>query len=174
MVSDNYYGYPTALPVIDTEPGWLQVRLPYRPNGSTAWVRDTDVETGSTPWRIVVHLSTTRLHLYREGRLVLDAPAGTGTDRTPTPAGEFFVTFHDAPPSAGYGPFVVATSGHSEVLDTFQGFPDAIIAVHGPVGAERAIGSTGAQVSTGCVRLHPADLSRLAEVTPGSPVQIMP
>jgi hypothetical protein len=173
-VSNTYYGIPTVLPVIDGVPGWVRVRRPERPNGSTVWVRDRDVTVGTTPWRIVVQLSGTRLLLFHAGRLMLDAPAGIGTDRTPTPVGEFFVTHHQAPPSPGYGPVVVVTSAHSEVLTSFGGFPDAIVAFHGPVGAEAAIGTAGAKVSTGCVRLLAGDLANLGDVAPGSPVQIMP
>jgi lipoprotein-anchoring transpeptidase ErfK/SrfK len=172
-VSDTYYDIPTALPVIERAPGWLHVRLAPKPNGSTAWVRVDDVTTGSTPWRIVVNLSTTRLQLFDAGQQVLDAPVGIGVDRTPTATGDFFVTFLQKPPNAGYGPFVVITSGHSNVLKTWEGFPDGILAIHGPVGADAAIGTTGTKVSNGCLRLHVADQQRLAGVLPGSPVQII-
>ena len=38
-VPGSWYGYPSVLPVISTEPGWLDVRLAQRPNGSTTWVQ---------------------------------------------------------------------------------------------------------------------------------------
>jgi hypothetical protein len=48
-VPGTWYGYPSVLPVIATEPGWLSVRLAQRPNGSTIWVRQSDVTLSSTP-----------------------------------------------------------------------------------------------------------------------------
>jgi len=172
-VTNTYYGFETTLPVIDQRPGWLHVRLAPKPNGSTSWVRVEDVDIGKTPWKIVVNLATTRLQLYKAGELMLDAPVGIGVDATPTVTGDFFVTFLQAPKNAGYGPFVMITSGHSEVLLTWEGFPDGILGLHGPVGADAQIGTTGAKISNGCIRMHVADQQQLADVQPGSPFQII-
>jgi lipoprotein-anchoring transpeptidase ErfK/SrfK len=172
-VTNTYYDIPTTLPVIEQAPGWLHVRLAPKPNGSTSWVRAADVTTGSTPWRIVINLATSHLQLFNAGEQVLDAPVGIGLDRTPTATGDFFVTHLQKPPSAGYGPFVMVTSGHSNVLQTWEGFPDGILAIHGPIGSDAAIGTTGAKISNGCIRMHVKDQEQLARVVPGSPVQIV-
>ncbi|HSZ35488.1 MAG TPA: hypothetical protein VK773_00235, partial [Acidimicrobiales bacterium] len=42
-VPGNWYGYTSVLPVIGSLPGWLEVRLAQRPNGSTIWVHQSDV-----------------------------------------------------------------------------------------------------------------------------------
>ena len=60
-VPGSWYGYPSILPVITTEPGWLYVRLAQRPNGSTIWVRQSDVTLSSTSYFIVVNLATMHL-----------------------------------------------------------------------------------------------------------------
>lgn len=173
QVTNTYYDIPTTLPVIEQSDGWLHVRLAPKPNGSTVWVRASDVDIGSTPWKIVINLSTTHLQLFKAGEQVLDAPVGIGLDRTPTVTGDFFVTFLEKPPSAGYGPFVMITSGHSDVLQTWEGFPDGILGIHGPIGSDAMIGDTGAKMSNGCIRMHVADQQQLAEVQPGSPIHIV-
>ena len=58
------------LPVIATTPGWVDVRLAQRPNGSTAWLPAGDVTLSRTPYRIVIDAATTELALYDAGRLV--------------------------------------------------------------------------------------------------------
>lgn len=172
-VPSTWYGRPSILPVIAQRDGYLDVRLAQRPNESTAWMPTSDATLESTPFYVVVHLSTMRLDLYDHGRLVLDAPAGIGTAQYPTPQGRFFVAFFASPPSPGYGPFVIVTSGHSDVISDWEQSGDAIMAIHGPLGADAEIGTTGARVSHGCVRLHVSDLERLSDVPPGTPVDVV-
>lgn len=84
------------------------------------------------------------------------------------------MTFLQEPPDdKGWGPFVMVLSAHSETISDFQSFGDAIGAIHGPLGAEDEIGTTGARISLGCVRLHVEDLERLRDVPAGSPVDII-
>lgn len=171
-VPGSWFGAPSALPVIAQDNGYLEVRLAQRPNGSTAWIAASGATLSATPYRIVVDLADTHLMLYREGRLVLDTPAGVGTAQDPTPTGDFFVALYAAPPSASWGPFIMVTSGHSDAISDWEKSGDAIVAIHGPLGADAAIGTTGARVSHGCVRLHDAALVELRQVPVGSPVQI--
>jgi len=113
-VPASWEGRPSVLPVLGTAPGWVQVRLAQRPNGSTAWLPARDVMLSSTPYIIVVNLATTRLSLYKHGRLVFTAPAGVGTVSDPTPPGGYFIAFTEGPPrpNPGYGPFIIVTSAH--------------------------------------------------------------
>jgi hypothetical protein len=74
---------------------------------------------------------------------------------------------------AGWGPFVLATNAHSEAITSWEGSGDAFTAIHGPLGADAAIGDSGGEISHGCVRLHVDDLSRLAAVPLGAPVAIV-
>jgi hypothetical protein len=172
-VASTWFGRPSVLPVLAQQTGYLHVRVPQRPNGSTAWIRAKDAELGSTAFHIEIHLSTRHLDLYEAGKLVLKAPAGIGTTRDPTPTGHFFVAFIAAPPSAGYGPFVIVTSGHSNAISDWEQSGDALMAIHGPLAADGAIGTTGAAVSHGCVRLHLGDLERLRSVPLGSPIDVI-
>lgn len=47
---------------------------------------------------------------------MFSSPAGIGTADDPTPDGHYFVAFFEAPPSPGYGAFVIVTSAHSEAI----------------------------------------------------------
>jgi hypothetical protein len=173
-VPGSWYGAPSALPVIGAANGFVEVRKAQRPNGSTAWVPEQDVTLAKTYDRIVVHVATTRLDWYHQGKLVMDAPAGVGTPDDPTPQGQFFLTFQAPPPDPGYGPVVLVTSAHSDTITDWEGTGDAIVAIHGPLGADAEIGTTGAAISHGCVRLHDADLARLESVPSGTLIDVAP
>ena len=169
-VPATWYGRPSALPVIGQQPGWVRVRLVTRPNGSTAWLRIAHLSFSQTPYRIVVNLATRHLRMLVAGHVVMDAPAGVGTGTDPTPPGQFFVAFYEQSPGPGYGPFILVTSAHSDAVSDWEGSGDAVIGIHGPLGAD--IGSVGVAVSHGCIRLPIDDLTRLAGLPAGTPITI--
>jgi hypothetical protein len=169
----TWHGAVSSLPVIWAQPGWVKVRLAQRPNGSTAWVRDDEVTLSSTPYKILIDLQTRHLLLFKDQKLVWAAPAGIGTPTDPTPTGWYFVAFFAQSPSSGYGPFVLVTSDHSNTITDWESSGDALIAIHGPLGADGAIGTAGAAISHGCVRLHVSDLEHLRIVPTGSPIEVV-
>lgn len=171
-VPGSWHGGVSTLPVIGQRPGWLHVRLAQRPNESTAWVLSRDVTLTTTPYALVLHLASTHLSLCRSGHEVFSAPIGIGTSRFPTPKGRFFVAFFARPPIPAYGAFVMVTSAHSNVITDWERSGDGMVAIHGPLGSDAQIGTTGARVSHGCIRLHEKDLLRLRQVPVGSPVII--
>jgi hypothetical protein len=168
----RWYGAVSALPVIAQQPEWLEVRLATRPNGSTGWVRRADVTVAATPYWISVNLATRHLALFRRGRQILSAPAGVGTGEDPTTSGQYFVAFFEASPSPGYGPFILVTSAHSTAIADWEGSGDAVVGIHGPLGADSLIGTTGAYLSHGCIRIPIPDLVHLRDVPAGSPISI--
>ncbi len=170
-----WYGYPMTMPIVETSRGggWLRIMLPERPNGSTAWVKASDVERSSTPWRMVLKLSETRVHVYKDGYEVWSAPVGIGRDHTRTPMGSFFVAVIEKPGPAGYGPIVLDLNAHSEDIQSWEGSGDAITAFHGPFGAEALIRSGGGKVSNGCIRMLPEDQIKMDGIALGSPVDIV-
>ena len=171
----TYYGYPSILPVITTEPGWLEVRLAQRPNGSTSWIQQDQVVLGVDPYSITVDLATEHLSVYDDGIEVLDFPAGIGAPDDPTPPGQYFIFATVPPPDSSYGPFVLATSDHSDTIVDWENSGDALIGIHGPITTadDALIGNTGAAISHGCIRLHDADLSQLAMLPPGTPLTVV-
>lgn len=173
VVPESWFARPSVLPVIAIRPGWVRVRLAQRPNGSSAWLPARDVRLSKTPFRIVINLATTHLALYDHGRLVFSAPAGVGAGGDPTPTGHYFVAFDEQPPSPGYGAFIMVTSAHSPAISDWEGSGDAVIGIHGPLGMDSVIGTTGARISHGCIRLHEQALNKLAVVPPGTPIDVI-
>ncbi len=175
-VPGTWYGYPSVLPVIAQQPGWIDVRLAQRPNQSTAWIQATAATLSQDPYRLVLSLSSAHLTLFDGNRAVLDLPAGIGTPDDPTVTGDYFVTMRVPPPDPGYGPFVLVTSAHSDSITDWDASGDAIIAIHGPIDSydDTLIGATGARISHGCIRLHDSDLAQLAGLPAGTPLEIVP
>jgi lipoprotein-anchoring transpeptidase ErfK/SrfK len=140
---------------------------------STAWIHESQADFATTAYRIVIRLAETKVIVYKDGFRLWEMPAGLGKASTPTPPGSFFVAVKEIPGPAGYGPVVLDLSAHSEAIQSWQGMGDAIIALHGPFGADAKIGTTGTYISNGCVRLHEADQVKLAEIPLGTPVDIV-
>jgi hypothetical protein len=113
--------------------------------------------------------------LYRRGRLVPSARAGVGAPDDPTPVGHFYVAFDQPAPAGetGYGPFIVVTSAHSEAISDWAGSGDAVVGIRGPLGEDGRIGTAGARISHGCIRLHDRSLRRLKGVPPGTPIDVL-
>lgn len=172
-VAGRWYGYAMTMPVVDSAWGWVEIMLPERPNGSTAWVRTGDVALSTTDYRIVVDVGNTKVHVYKGGVEAFSMPAGMGKSSTPTPPGHFFVAVIEKPGSHGYGPIVLDLSAHSEAIQSWQGAGDAIIALHGSFGADRQIGTEGTHISNGCIRLHIEDQLKLDVIPLGTPVDII-
>lgn len=173
-VPGEWYDYPSILPVVAQQSGWVEVRLAQRPNESTAWVPAGDVSLSNNPYWLYLNLTTMHLTVYQSGRPIYSFPAGIGTPDDPTVTGQYFITMHYPAPDPGYGPFVLVTSAHSDSITDWAGTGDAIIAIHGPIDSydDSLIGSTGAAISHGCIRLHDADLAQLAPVPAGTPLQV--
>lgn len=170
-----WYGYQQTMPILESRNGWYRVRLPERPNGSTAWIKTANVKVTKTAYRIVIRRGSTSLTLYKDGWPQWTAPVGLGTAKTPTPLGSFYlgVIEHDNAP--GYGPFQLDSTAHSEAIRSWQGSGDAVIAIHGPINtkSDKKIGTRGTYISNGCVRMHLADLQRLSAVPLGAPIDIV-
>jgi lipoprotein-anchoring transpeptidase ErfK/SrfK len=168
-------GEPTTLPVlaraIASDGGrWLLVLLPGRPNGASGWIEESSTRPLVTAWSIVVDLAARRVRVYGEGRLVKVFPAVVGKPSTPTPTGDFFVE-ESLQMQAGEpgGPYALALSARSDVLQEFEGGPGQI-AIH---GRENLGGTLGTAASHGCIRLATASIDWLvSRVIPGTPVTI--
>ena len=171
-----WYGYPMTMPIVEEawDGKWLRIMMPERPNGLTAWVKASDVKRSTSPWRMVLKLSETRVRVYKDGFEVWSAPVGIGKDSTRTPTGKYFVAVVEKPGPPGYGSVVVNTNAHSEDILSWQGMGDAITAFHGPFGSEELIRAGGGKVSNGCLRMLPEDQIKMDGIALGSPVDIIP
>lgn len=172
-LAGHWYGFEQTMPVVAEQPGWYQVRMPERPNGSTAWVRAEDVTVSTTPYRIELNVTTTRVTIYKDGYFSFDMPGVFGKSSTPTPLGNYYVAVVERDVPGGYGSVVLDLSAHSEAIKSFQGSGDAIIALHGPFGVQETIRSGGGHLSNGCIRLLPEDQLKLDVIPIGTPVDIV-
>ena len=68
--------------------GWVQVLLPVRPNGSTGWVKASDVDITQNTFHIVVALGAHTITVTNRGQPIYQGPVAVGppTRRSPTPA----------------------------------------------------------------------------------------
>jgi len=168
-------GEQTTLPVIGqaTSHGgtrWLKVMLPGRPNGLSGWIVKNGTRELVTDWHIVVNTSERLMWIYRHGRLARRFQVVVGKPSTPTPTGQFFIEETEKmPDTEAGGPFALALSARSNVLQEFSGGPGQI-AIH---GRNNLGGTLGSAVSHGCMRLDTAAISYLAaRLGPGVPVTI--
>jgi lipoprotein-anchoring transpeptidase ErfK/SrfK len=98
--------------------------------------------------------------------------AVVGKPSTPTPQGNFFVEegLWMGGQAAG-GPFALATSARSDVLQEFDGGPGQI----GMHGMDNLPGALGTASSHGCIRLATSAITWLAmRIGPGVPLSIFP
>ena len=144
----------TVLPVLGHArrggKSWVHVRLPGRPNEHKGWIPADQTKRSSTAWHIVLELSARRVTVYHHGRVNRRFGAVIGKPSTPTPRGKFFIEEALALSSGDPGgPFALATSARSPVLQEFEGGPGQI-ALHGTNNLSGALGSA---VSARLVRL---------------------
>jgi hypothetical protein len=172
----TWAGATAPLPVLASQPGWIEVAVLAPPARTTpiVWVRAADAALTRTPYHLVVDASRTRLLLFRDAALVRCAPAGIGAIASPTPLGHYFVTLLARPPRPAYGSFVIVTSARSDATTDWHEAGLSTITIEGPLDSEAAIGATGARITTGSVRLLESDLERLRGVPLGSPIDVVP
>jgi hypothetical protein len=171
----NQDHFPTVFSVLAMRmdarcrPSWYRVQLPIRPNGTTGWVRATDVAVSPVHTEIVIHVHARKLQLLRAGRVVFTSSISTGAPDTPTPLGRFYVKERLIPenPSGPWGPAALGTSAYSPVLKSWsEGGP---IGIHGTDDPT----AIGRPVSHGCIRLPNRAMRRLFALTPaGTPILI--
>ena len=169
-------GVQTILPVLGRArssggQAWLRVRLPGRPNGHAGWIRAYRTRLTSTAWRLSLDLSARRVTVYHFGRVKRRFSVVVGKPSTPTPTGRFFIEEAlDISLQVG-GPFALATSARSQVLQEFEGGPGQI-AMHGTNGLSGALGSAA---SHGCIRLSTETITWLVgRIGRGVPLTISP
>lgn len=157
-------GVRTVLPVLGRATSsagkpWVRVRLPGRPNGHRGWIASAQTKSTSTEWHLALRLSSRVLSVRRNGRVVRRFPAVVGNPWTPTPRGRFFIEESLTLSSQDIGgPFALATSARSTVLQEFAGGPGQI-ALH---GTDNLYGALGTAASHGCIRLSPGAITWLA------------
>ncbi len=152
-----------------TDDGWLEVRVPGRPNGGTGWIEARHLDLYVVTDRIVIDLSERELVYYVDGTEQLRSSVAIGTTHNPTPTGIYFVTDSVRIKGGGpWGPAALGLSARSETITEFNG-GDGIIGIHGT----NKPSSIGQAASLGCVRLPNDVITELRELASlGTPVEI--
>lgn len=165
-------GAPLVFEVRSQQGGWVEVSLPVRPNGTTAWIAAGTVALSRNRFRIDVDVSDHHLVVRDADQVVVDTPVGIGTGSTPTPIGSFYLIELLAPadPHGLYGPYAFGLSGYSETLASFNG-GEGVIGIHGTNDPS----SIGRDSSHGCIRVPNDTITYMASILPlGTPVVITP
>ena len=149
---------------------WAHVQLPGRPNGHEGWILTDRTRRTSTGWQISISLAARLVTVYHGGLVERRFGAVVGKRSTPTPRGRFFVEEAVALKSgASGGPFALAASARSNVLQQFAGGPGQI-AIHGTNHLSDALGTAA---SHGCIRLGTRAITWLARrIGAGTPLTI--
>ncbi len=167
------WGGPTVRPVVGEQAGWLQVRLERRPNGSTGWVRQQDVDVAPTAYRIVISTCRRALTLFQDGLPIFSSPVGVGRPGSPTPPGPSFVNAvvsTSRRQQSIYGPTVLITASHSNVYTDFDG-GDGTVGIHGYPSDPAS--TAGVASSHGCIRANPQTITAISKVPLGTPIDIV-
>jgi lipoprotein-anchoring transpeptidase ErfK/SrfK len=166
--------------VKEQRPDWVEVLLPVRPNGSTGWIKTTDVTITPNPFAIKVELGAHTITVTNADKVIYSGKVAVGASDpplpdagkpTPTPTGEYYlrVLLQAPDPNTVYGPFAYGLSSHSDTLSEFAG-GDAEIGIHGNNDAS----VLGTDATHGCVRMDNAAITMLSKQLPlGTPVDIV-
>jgi lipoprotein-anchoring transpeptidase ErfK/SrfK len=160
----------TVIPGPEAPPGWLHVNLRIRPNGSTGWIRASEVSLDNHNWSIDINLTEHWATVYDGATVFAATPVVTGTGVSPTPTGDPFVVeaVWTTQPKGAYGPFIFGLSSHSDVYTEFAG-GDGQIGLHGTNQPQLL----GTSASHGCVRFPNDVILSMARALPmGVPVHI--
>ncbi len=173
LANPTQEGYPLVLSVLENRGEWLLVRIPRRPNSSTAWVRATEVASYRVPNRVQIDVSDRQLTVMRgrSDEVLLREPVAVGAAETPTPLADSYVDIAVAlqDTSGPYGTRQLSVGAFSEVYRSFAG-GNGQIAIHGTNNP----GLIGSAVSNGCIRMHNDGVDALARLAPvGTPVRIV-
>ena len=148
---------------------WLRIELPGRPNGRTGWVPASALgPLNLVRDHLVIDRRRLRATLFREGRVIFEAPVGVGKPGTITPAGRFYVTEKlRTVGNVAYGPYALGTSAYAPTLSEWPG--GGVVGIHGTDEPQLIPG----RPSHGCVRLRNADITRLWHlIAVGTPISI--
>jgi lipoprotein-anchoring transpeptidase ErfK/SrfK len=170
LSSPNEMG-ATRVFLVDAKDGdWLKVLLPIRPNGSTGWVKASDVKLSTTTHRVEIDAKAFKFTVFDGDKVLRTSKVATGEGGTPTPAGRFYFTELLKPPNPNgdYGAYAFGLSGFSPTLKTFAGGRGQL-AVHGTNNTS----ALGGKVSHGCVRVSNDDITWMAKnLAIGTPVVV--
>jgi lipoprotein-anchoring transpeptidase ErfK/SrfK len=146
---------------------WYRISIPMRPNGTYGWVPASTVLLRPTAGRIVVHIGSRTIDVYRRAKRVWHAPVAVGAPGMETPRGRFYVAARFVPYHDPFlGVFAVETSAYSRLTEWPGG---GVVGIHGT----NMPWLLGKAVSHGCVRVSNRTAEALRRYAPlGTPIVI--
>ena len=170
LANPTWEAQPLVMLVKERQGGFLRVQIPARPNESTVWVKDTDVELKTMATTVTIERGAHRLRVFdTAGAQLLEEPVAIGRPTTPTPVGAFYVDAIVENPGRPYGAWQLSVAGFSDVLMRFAG-GNGQIAIHG--WHDPSV--VGKSVSNGCIRMSNESVTRVAQLVGlGTPVTIV-
>lgn len=160
--------------VVKTEGDWLMVNVPARPNGTTGWIKKSEVKTYTHRYEVKIDTATRRMAVCNAGKSIQTETIAVGASKWPTPRGTFYTVDLVRPkggPNGPYGAFAFGLSGFSESpeLENWNG-GDGRIAIHG-TNQPKLLGQA---VSHGCIRVSNVAITKMRKTLPlGVPVSII-
>jgi lipoprotein-anchoring transpeptidase ErfK/SrfK len=152
---------------------WVKVRLGTRPNTAAGWIPRDHVRLGHSYYWIDVRRHSRRVTIYRKGKRIRRFRAVIGKPSTPTPLGLAAIYERNPQPNprAFLGPWSLALTAHSNVLENYGGGPGRV-AIHGRAGASLR-DPLGSARSHGCIRIDNRNVTWMAKhIPPGTPVRV--
>ncbi|MEN3280208.1 MAG: hypothetical protein V7607_1348 [Solirubrobacteraceae bacterium] len=152
---------------------WVKVRLADRPNNAAGWIPRDHVRLGHSYYWIDVRRHSRRVTIYRKGKRIRRFRAVIGKPSTPTPLGlaAIYERNRQPNPRAFLGPWSLALTAHSNVLENYGGGPGRV-AIHGRAGASLR-DPLGSARSHGCIRIDNRNITWMAKhIPPGTPVRV--
>lgn len=171
MLNPTYFGGPLALLVVSGSPSdeWVQVQLPVRPTGTTAWVESRFFDFSENDWYVQVNVSNNQVRVWQGTELKTETAAVTGRSDRPTPLARTYIDEKVPGPNSAYGPWILTLASFSESVNTFGGALPKL-ALHGTHSPELM----GQYASSGCIRLPNSVIQLLADTVPvGTRVDIV-
>lgn len=169
----THFGNRLALLVeeIDQSGNWAKVRVPVRPNGTTAWVQTAFFTQEKHDYHIKVSLSDNSVKVFKGEDLIVEQVAVLGKPSAPTPLLRSYIDekIPGDQLSPAYGKWILSIAGFSESLGAFNGgLPK--LALHGTNQPELM----GQFVSNGCIRVPDEVIDLIANTVPvGTIVEIV-
>jgi lipoprotein-anchoring transpeptidase ErfK/SrfK len=166
------WGSPRVLAAVDRRGTWLKVIATELPNGRFGWIPMSATQLVANPWAVTADLSSRRVTVTRNGRVVKRFTVAVGKPGTPTPTGGFAVTdkLELMTRSASYGCCALALSGHQPHVAQGWSGGDRL-AIHGTSEPQ----TIGHAASLGCLRARDPDARWIVKhVFLGTIVEIRP
>jgi len=150
------------------EEEWVQVSMPIRPHGTSAWVKRDTVSITEYKAKVIVDRYTGLLEGWQNGELLFKESFVGGSKEHPTPLGDFYINEINTDYTDVSSRQLVGITAFSTTIDpTNEGDPAIAFLVN-----ESNEGS-GELDTRGCIRVSIKVINLLAGLPLGTPVQIV-